>query len=82
MSTVTAVGLNLQQYEPESSVYFAYFQMPILQANVAKIALHLCFVTFLDQFMQNQNIKTVSHYPKIVNIEKIVAFFGQFCKQK
>jgi hypothetical protein len=30
MSTETAVGQNLQQCEPESSVYFAYFQMPIL----------------------------------------------------
>jgi flavodoxin len=30
MSTVTVVGRNLQQYEQESYIYFAYFQMPIL----------------------------------------------------
>ena len=56
--------------------------MPIFLGLVAKITLHLCFVTFLDQIMQNQNIETVNHYPKTVIIEKIVAFFCKLCQQK
>jgi hypothetical protein len=35
MSIVTVVWRKLQQYEQESYLYFAYFQMPILQADVA-----------------------------------------------